>query len=61
MKWFYSEMGSKNKKTGKLKDYQVTVEDWKIVDCQCDARMFRRFSACKHMLNLKSKLSHLTI
>jgi hypothetical protein len=61
MKWKYTEIGSRNKKTGKLKDYQVTVEDWKITDCQCEARMFRRFSPCKHMLNLKSKLSHLTI
>jgi hypothetical protein len=61
MKWKYTEMGSRDKKTGKLKYYQVTVEDWKIIDCQCEARGFRRFSACKHMKSLQSKLSHLTI
>ena len=54
-------MGSRDKKTGKLKYYQVTVEDWKIVDCQCEARGFRRFSVCKHMKSLQSKLSHLTL
>jgi hypothetical protein len=61
MKWKYTEMGSRDKKTGKLKYYQVTVEDWKIVDCKCEARGFRRFSPCKHMKNLQSKLSHLKL
>jgi hypothetical protein len=27
MKWFYNEMGSRDKKTGKLKYYKVSVED----------------------------------
>lgn len=58
MKWFYSEMGSRDKKTGKLKYYKVWVEDWKIVDCSCEARMFRRFSPCKHMISINKKLGH---
>jgi hypothetical protein len=61
MRWNYTEMGSRDKKTGKLKYYQVTVEDWKIIDCKCEARSFRRFSPCKHMTNLQTKLSHLTL
>jgi hypothetical protein len=54
-------MGSRNKKTGKLSYYRVTVEDWKIVDCQCQAREFRRYTPCKHMKRLNEKLTHLAI
>ena len=51
-------MGSRDKKTGKLKYYKVTVKDWKIIDCTCDARMFRRFQPCKHMKSINEKLGH---
>jgi len=61
MKWQYREMGSRNKKTGKLKYYNVTVEDWKITNCECPAREFRRYTPCKHMKRLSEKMSHLTI
>lgn len=60
-KWQYREMGSRNKKTGKLSYYRVTVEDWKIVDCECKAREFRRYTPCKHMKRLSEKMSNLTI
>ena len=60
MKWQYREMGSRDKK-GNLKYYRVTVEDWKIIDCQCPGREFRRHTPCKHMKRLNEKLTHLTI
>ena len=61
-KWHYHEMGSRNKKTGKLAYYKVTVIDYKISDCECPARSFRKYSPCKHMLNLKNKLGpHISI
>ena len=59
--WKYRELGSRNKKTGKLSSYLVTVTDYKIVDCECPARQYRRFSPCKHMKRLLEKSSHLTI
>ena len=59
--WHYREMGSRNKKTGKLNYYQVTVTDYKISDCSCPARGFRRFTPCKHMKRLHEKLGHLAI
>jgi len=34
-KWEFREMGSRNKKTGKLSYYNVTVTDYKITDCEC--------------------------
>jgi hypothetical protein len=58
MKWQYKEMGSRNKKTGKLSYYRVTVEDWKIIDCECPAREFRRYTPCKHMISINQKLGH---
>ena len=61
MKWQYREMGSRNKKTKKLKYYNVSVENWKIVDCECPAREFRRYTPCKHMQRLSEKMSNLTI
>lgn len=54
-------MGSRNKKTGNLSYYNVTVVDFKISDCECPAREFRRYTPCKHMKRLKEKLSHLSI
>ena len=60
MKWQYREMGSRDKK-GKLKYYRVTVEDFKIINCECPAREFRRYTPCKHMKRLSEKMSHLTI
>ena len=45
--WQYREMGSRDKKTKKLKYYIV--------------RQFRRFSACKHMKRLQEKTGHLEI
>ena len=59
--WYYREMGSRNKMTGKLSYYQVKVTDHKIVDCDCKAREFRRYSPCKHMKNLQSKNSILIL
>jgi hypothetical protein len=59
--WKYREIGSRNKKTGKLAYYEVTVENYKIVDCECPARQYRRFSPCKHMKRLKEKSTHLSI
>ena len=57
----YKEMGSRNKKTGKLSYYTVRVEDYKIVDCECPAKQYHPFSACKHMKRLQEKLGHLAI
>ena len=51
-------MGSRNKKTGRLKYYKVSVEDWKIVGCTCEAREFRRYTPCKHMISINKKLGH---
>jgi hypothetical protein len=59
--WKFREMGSRNKKTGKLSYYDVTVTNWKIADCECKAREFNRYSPCKHMRRLKEKLSHYDI
>lgn len=59
-RWQYREMGSRNKKTGKLSYYNVTVEDYRIVDCECKAREFSRYTPCKHMKRLGAKLSHLS-
>ena len=58
MEWYYREMGSRDKKTGKLKYYKVTVNDWKITNCTCEARQFRRFTPCKHMVSINKKLGH---
>ena len=58
MKHLYIEMGSKNKKTGKLSYYQVTLENGVINDCGCPARNFHPYSPCKHMKRLHAKLGH---
>ena len=59
--WYYREMGSRYKKTGKLSYYRVKDSDHKIVDCECHARQFRPHSPCKHMKNLQSKNSILAL
>jgi hypothetical protein len=59
--WYYREMGSRNKKTGKLSMYRVKVTNHKIVDCECHARQFRPHSPCKHMKSLQSKNSILVL
>jgi len=59
--YYYREMGSRNKKTGKLAYYRVKVVDHKVVDCTCKAREFRPYSPCKHMKNLQSKNSILSL
>ena len=56
--WYYREMGSRSKKTGKLSYYNVKVTDYKIVDCECKAREFRSYSPCKHMKRLHEKIGH---
>jgi hypothetical protein len=55
-KYVYLEMGSRDKKTNKLPKYKVIVQDNKITDCNCKARDFRKFTPCKHMKNLHTKL-----
>ena len=56
----YSEMGSRNKKTGKLNNYIVTRKHNNGVDsfeCSCPATMYRPWlAACKHIKRLKEKL-----
>lgn len=59
--WYYREMGSRDKKSGKLKYYKVKVTDYKIVGCECPAREFRRYTPCKHMKRLHQKCNHLEI
>ena len=59
--WYYREMGSRNKKTGKLSYYNVKVTDYHISDCGCKAREFRANTPCKHMKRLHEKLNHLSI
>ena len=54
----YSEMGSRDKKTGKLKYYTVTrniLEN--TFECSCPATLYRPYlPACKHIKRLKEKL-----
>ena len=56
----YKEMGSRNKKTGRLNHYVVTRthkhgnESFK---CSCPATTYRPYlTACKHIKRLKEKL-----
>ena len=57
-KWQYREMGSRDKKTNALRYYTVTVIDFIITDCECEARQFRQFTNCKHMKRLQEKATH---
>lgn len=59
--YYYREMGSRNKKTGKLSYYRVKVIDQQVVDCTCMAREFRAHTPCKHMKNLQNKNSILVL
>ena len=56
----FSEMGSRNKKTGKLNYYVVTRTHNNGVDsftCSCPATDYRPWlQACKHIKRLKEKL-----
>ena len=56
----FSEMGSRNKKTGKLNNYIVTRTHNNGVDsfkCSCPATDYRPWlAACKHIKRLKEKL-----
>tara|TARA_R100001377_G_scaffold64395_1_gene39929 strand:- start:158 stop:400 length:243 start_codon:yes stop_codon:yes gene_type:complete len=53
----YREMGSRNKKTGKVNHYTITRH---LVSnsftCSCPAADFRRYQECKHVRRLKEKL-----
>ncbi len=59
--WKFREMGSRNKKTGELSYYNVTVTDHRISDCECKARQFTPYTPCKHMKRLKEKISNYII
>ena len=56
----FSEMGSRNKKTGKLNYYTVTrihKHGDESFTCSCPATMYRPWlQACKHIKRLKEKL-----
>lgn len=56
-KQVYIEMGSRDKKTKKLKYYNVTSFNHKRFTCNCPAYEFGRGLECKHIKNLKRKLS----
>jgi hypothetical protein len=61
-KYVYLEMGSRDKKTNKLPKYKVIVKDNIVSDCNCKARDFRKYTPCKHMKNLHTKLGpHVSI
>ncbi len=53
----YREMGSRNKKTGKLNEYDVTIHKNNKGTCTCPAMTYRPYQECKHVKNLKRKLS----
>jgi len=54
----YSEMGSRDKKTGKLKYYTITRNVLtESFECECPAAQFRRYQECKHVKRLKEKLA----
>ena len=56
----YREMGSRNKKTGKLNHYIVTRTHNNGIDsfeCSCPATNYRPYlKTCKHIKRLKEKL-----
>ena len=57
----YEEMGSRNKKTGKLNNYVVTrthKNGNESFECSCPATLYRPWlQACKHIKRLKEKTS----
>ena len=52
----YRETGSRNKKTGKLNEYDVTIGKNNKGTCTCLAMTYRPYQECKHVKNLKRKL-----
>jgi hypothetical protein len=53
----YSEMGTRNRKTGRLPYYTVRRElITDIWDCTCPASEFQRYTECKHIKSLKHRL-----
>ena len=52
----YREMGSRNKKTGKLNEYDVTIGKKNKGTCTCPAMAYRPYQECKHVKRLKEKL-----
>jgi hypothetical protein len=53
----YIELGSTDKKTGKRKYYKVVSFNHQTFKCNCASYEFGRGNDCKHIKNLKSKLS----
>lgn len=52
----YRQMGSRNKKTGKLSYYTVTSEDHKKFKCECLGFQYRSYKDCRHITRLKHLL-----
>ena len=53
----YREMGSRNKKTGKLNYYNIERQNG-VYCCSCPAWTFRPYAECKHIKRLREKLRH---
>lgn len=51
----YREMGSRNKKTGKLNYYDIERQNGSY-SCSCPAWNFRPYTECKHIKRLREKL-----
>ena len=51
----YREMGSRNKKTGKLNYYDIERQNGSY-SCSCPAWTFRPYADCKHIKHLREKL-----
>jgi len=51
----YREMGSRNKKTGKLNYYEIERQNGSY-SCACPAWTFRPYADCKHIKRLREKL-----
>ena len=56
--YIYKVMGSINKKSGETPWYHVKLRDGKLIDCDCPARGFRKYSPCKHMKLITERLGH---
>ena len=53
----YREMGSRNKKTGKLNYYTLERQNG-VYSCSCPAWTSRPYAECKHIKRLREKLRH---
>ena len=51
----YREMGSRNKKTGRLNYYDIERQNGSY-SCSCPAWTFRPYADCKHIKHLREKL-----